>query len=292
MTKRSRHRSSSAPAGISARSRGTCGVRGHVAPVVARKRSFDRTAEAGAQPAAGAVLLPRLRGLRLVRAEGRLSQRRHRPARQPGLLDPRQKLCRAPRSERQVEAPGHRSNGAATPTLRQAWERGRSSAGNDDRRRRRGARVPESGEGIHPAIASGRLAAETLVAAHGRHAAEDLHRTPTRSAGSTRPRDVLRLPFAPPARQSADCCSGLRSSRGTYCSTAGSCARNLERPITRRPAQVLRAYRYLAPGTPGKQSRFANLIELVRETSVRFPSAGPDPWTGRESRRSSTGRAF
>jgi flavin-dependent dehydrogenase len=37
-----------------------------------------------------------------------------------------------------------------------------------------GLAYPESGEGIHPAIASGRLAAETLIAAHGRHAAEDL----------------------------------------------------------------------------------------------------------------------
>jgi hypothetical protein len=37
-----------------------------------------------------------------------------------------------------------------------------------------GLAYPESGEGIHPAIASGRLAAETLVAAGGRHRAEDL----------------------------------------------------------------------------------------------------------------------
>jgi len=37
-----------------------------------------------------------------------------------------------------------------------------------------GLAYPESGEGIHPAIASGRLAAETLIAAHGRHAVEDL----------------------------------------------------------------------------------------------------------------------
>ena len=37
-----------------------------------------------------------------------------------------------------------------------------------------GLAYPESGEGIQPAIASGRLAAETLVAAGGRHAVEDL----------------------------------------------------------------------------------------------------------------------
>jgi flavin-dependent dehydrogenase len=37
-----------------------------------------------------------------------------------------------------------------------------------------GLAYPESGEGIHPAIASGRLAAETLVAAGGRHRVEDL----------------------------------------------------------------------------------------------------------------------
>lgn len=37
-----------------------------------------------------------------------------------------------------------------------------------------GLAYPESGEGIQPAIASGRLAAETLVAARGRHAVEDL----------------------------------------------------------------------------------------------------------------------
>ena len=37
-----------------------------------------------------------------------------------------------------------------------------------------GLAYPESGEGIHPAIASGRLAAETLVAAGGRHSLEDL----------------------------------------------------------------------------------------------------------------------
>lgn len=37
-----------------------------------------------------------------------------------------------------------------------------------------GLAYPESGEGIHPAIASGRLAAETLIAAGGRHAVEDL----------------------------------------------------------------------------------------------------------------------
>jgi geranylgeranyl reductase family protein len=37
-----------------------------------------------------------------------------------------------------------------------------------------GLAYPESGEGIHPAIASGRLAAETLVAARGRHSLEDL----------------------------------------------------------------------------------------------------------------------
>ena len=37
-----------------------------------------------------------------------------------------------------------------------------------------GLAYPESGEGIHPAIASGRLAAETLIAAGGRHALEDL----------------------------------------------------------------------------------------------------------------------
>ena len=37
-----------------------------------------------------------------------------------------------------------------------------------------GLAYPESGEGIHPAIASGRLAAETLIAADGRHAVEDL----------------------------------------------------------------------------------------------------------------------
>ena len=37
-----------------------------------------------------------------------------------------------------------------------------------------GLAYPESGEGIHPAIASGRLAAETLIAADGRHGVEDL----------------------------------------------------------------------------------------------------------------------
>jgi len=37
-----------------------------------------------------------------------------------------------------------------------------------------GLAYPESGEGIHPAIASGRLAAETLVAARGRYGIEDL----------------------------------------------------------------------------------------------------------------------
>ncbi len=37
-----------------------------------------------------------------------------------------------------------------------------------------GLAFPESGEGIHPAIASGRLAAETLIAANGRYAIEDL----------------------------------------------------------------------------------------------------------------------
>lgn len=37
-----------------------------------------------------------------------------------------------------------------------------------------GLAYPESGEGIHPAIASGRLAADTLIAAHGRYAVEDL----------------------------------------------------------------------------------------------------------------------
>jgi len=37
-----------------------------------------------------------------------------------------------------------------------------------------GLAYPESGEGIKPAIASGRLAAETLIGARGRHTAEDL----------------------------------------------------------------------------------------------------------------------
>jgi menaquinone-9 beta-reductase len=37
-----------------------------------------------------------------------------------------------------------------------------------------GLAYPESGEGIHPAIASGRLAAETLVSAGGRYSVEDL----------------------------------------------------------------------------------------------------------------------
>lgn len=37
-----------------------------------------------------------------------------------------------------------------------------------------GLAYPESGEGIHPAIASGRLAAETLIAGGGRHSLEDL----------------------------------------------------------------------------------------------------------------------
>ena len=37
-----------------------------------------------------------------------------------------------------------------------------------------GLAYPESGEGIHPAIASGRLAAETLIAARGRYTFGDL----------------------------------------------------------------------------------------------------------------------
>jgi flavin-dependent dehydrogenase len=37
-----------------------------------------------------------------------------------------------------------------------------------------GLAYPESGEGIKPAIESGRLAAETLIAAGGRHDTEDL----------------------------------------------------------------------------------------------------------------------
>jgi flavin-dependent dehydrogenase len=38
-----------------------------------------------------------------------------------------------------------------------------------------GLAYPESGEGIRPAIESGRLAAETLIAANGRSAMADLH---------------------------------------------------------------------------------------------------------------------
>lgn len=38
-----------------------------------------------------------------------------------------------------------------------------------------GLAYPESGEGIQPAIASGRLAAETLISASGRYSVEDLH---------------------------------------------------------------------------------------------------------------------
>ena len=37
-----------------------------------------------------------------------------------------------------------------------------------------GLAYPESGEGIQPAIASGRLAAETLISADGRYSVEDL----------------------------------------------------------------------------------------------------------------------
>ena len=119
--------------------------------------------------------------------------------------------------------PGAPSNGAATPTsppasaLGRSWQRALIVGDSA------GLAYPESGEGILPAIASGRLAAETLVSAGGRHTLSRISR-PTRvplDGAHPRPRAPRRR-FARRPRPSAEPCSDRRSSPDTWCSIAGS----------------------------------------------------------------------
>ncbi len=86
-----------------------------------------------------------------------------------------------------------------------------------------GLAYPESGEGIHPAIASGRLAAETLIAADGRYSVEDLQPY-AEALGRLHP--PARRPAAPiRIGLSGDWPRAARVSplhESTCCSTAGS----------------------------------------------------------------------
>ena len=72
-----------------------------------------------------------------------------------------------------------------------------------------GLAYPESGEGIQPAIASGRLAAETLSLPGAGTASRISSRTPRRSAACTPRRDAPRRRFDPPQQRLGACCSAL-----------------------------------------------------------------------------------
>ena len=163
-TRPSKRRSSSAPAGTSVPSPGTCAAAPTRPPRSSpKKRSFaldasDATSRIGR---ARVVLLPRSRGLRLVRPQGRLPQRRHRPPAEPAtstahvrdfiaLLEQAGTAWRRRRSSAGAGMPISRPALGAAPL-----DRARALT----RRRRAGLAYPESGEGIQPAIESGRLAA-------------------------------------------------------------------------------------------------------------------------------------
>ena len=204
-------------------------------PVVAKEAEFLLEADdAGATPTdSRAVLLPRPRRLWLVRAEGRLPQRRHRPARRPRIRDARQGLRRVPRSA----ADAH----AAPPTSR--WHGHAyfaSGAGPRPVDRRRaccssetppGSRIRKAARASGRRFESGRLAA----------ADADRRARPLRASTTCSP---MRKPFVPPApamsttpaparaarRRSVDSCSVRRRLRVTSCWIAGSCARKEQSP--------------------------------------------------------------
>ena len=88
-----------------------------------------------------------------------------------------------------------------------------------------GLAYPESGEGIHPAIASGRLAAETLIATRGGYTLGICNPTPIPSRGFIRRCGAERRRFVQSRRPSAGFFSARASLPSTCCSTAGSCGR-------------------------------------------------------------------
>ena len=85
----------------------------------------------------------------------------------------------------------------------------------------------ESGEGIHPAIRSGLMAADAILAAQGDYRVRDAgrlsppHGGPIRSAASKACRRPVRPP--PSAAASPIGCSAGAGSCGAWCWTAGSC---------------------------------------------------------------------
>ena len=113
------------------------GAGGHFCPVARHLRGGPDTSVAGRRKggrvppgrrprpgrraASGAALLPRPPGLRLVRAQGGLRQRRHRPPRQPRFQSARRRPSRTLLDKTMnIRTPPRRASGAGMPTWRGA----------------------------------------------------------------------------------------------------------------------------------------------------------------------------
>ncbi len=138
----SRPRSSSGPAATSVPSRATCAeALTHRCRSSQRRRSSAWTATGrGRRAAPGTAVLSRPPGIRVVRAQGGLRQRRHRPPRQPGFQSARAGLHGAARRDDEHPHTGQRAVArACVPRMgRRSTPGGRRRHAAGRRRRRAG----------------------------------------------------------------------------------------------------------------------------------------------------------